>query len=70
MDDVVGCFGRTQKIIVTLPLSFLPLLLSYFVCVYLHSVKAEWQLWAWKTEAASWTFYTDQHLHTPHKPGM
>lgn len=40
------------------------------VCVCVHSLRAECQLQVWKTGAASWAFHTDQHLHTPHKPGM
>lgn len=80
MDDAVGCVGRTQRIFVSLPLPTplpTPVALMFFqsslfvcVCVCVHSLRAECQLQVWKTGAASWAFHTDQHLHTPHKPGM
>lgn len=71
MDDAVGCVKRTQGILVFF--TSVALMLphsSLYVCCVCVCEWAECQLQVWKTGAASWAFYTDQHQHTPHKAGM
>lgn len=74
MDGAEDCAGKTHKGYLSPPSSFsapshphVVLLTSEHV---LTQLGASCKCGKWKIGAAAWECYTDQHLHTPHKPRM